>query len=85
MASPDSEFLTRASEAAFELGADGFRMSAVTITSRQIAFIDMGTASSWPPPAGGWPNCWAGTRSRRHRPAGGTADHCNRRATRPTQ
>ncbi|MFD5098257.1 hypothetical protein [Streptomyces albidochromogenes] len=42
MAGPDSEFLTRASEAAFELGADGFRMSAMTITSRHIAFTYTG-------------------------------------------
>ncbi|MFF1419838.1 hypothetical protein [Streptomyces sp. NPDC058280] len=50
MASPDSEFLTRASEAAFELGADGYRVSVITVLSRQIAFIDTGTDTTPGPP-----------------------------------
>ncbi|OEJ23189.1 hypothetical protein BGM19_36380 [Streptomyces agglomeratus] len=48
MASPDSEFLTRVSEAAFELGTDGFRVTAMTIKSRQIGFTDTGTTPDPP-------------------------------------
>ncbi|MFI1438659.1 hypothetical protein [Streptomyces fructofermentans] len=40
MATPDSEFLTHASEVAFELGPDRFRISALTIGSRQITFTE---------------------------------------------
>ncbi|MFF1717152.1 hypothetical protein [Streptomyces sp. NPDC058268] len=38
MASPDSEFFTRASEAAFDLGLDGFRVSAIAVQPRQVTF-----------------------------------------------
>ncbi|MER5257917.1 hypothetical protein [Streptomyces sp. NPDC002855] len=49
MASPDSEFLTRASEAAFDLAQEGFRVSAIAVQPRQVSF----TATDGPvaPPA----------------------------------
>lgn len=40
MATPDSEFLTHASEVAFELGLDRFRISTLTVRSRQITFTE---------------------------------------------
>ncbi|MBT2510764.1 hypothetical protein J7I98_34075 [Streptomyces sp. ISL-98] len=65
MASPDSEFLTRASEAAFELGADGYRLSTVTIKSRHIAFTDTGIAPDPPLYAEGEPPPVPGREGRR--------------------
>lgn len=38
MASPDSEFLSRSSEVSFDLGLDGFRVSAIEMRSRQVTF-----------------------------------------------
>ncbi|MEU4686838.1 hypothetical protein [Streptomyces xinghaiensis] len=40
MVTRDSEFLTHASEAAFELGLDRFRLSSLTIPSRQMVFME---------------------------------------------
>ncbi|MDX3696967.1 hypothetical protein PV726_43375 [Streptomyces europaeiscabiei] len=40
MAISDSEFLAHASEVAFELGIDHFRVSALTIRSREITFTE---------------------------------------------
>lgn len=38
MASPDSEFLSRSSEVAFDLGLDGFQVSAIAVQPRQVTF-----------------------------------------------
>lgn len=40
VATPDSEFLTHASEVAFDLGLGRFRISALTIQSRQITLTE---------------------------------------------
>ncbi|WNZ09442.1 hypothetical protein [Streptomyces sp. 11x1] len=55
MAAPDSEFLTHASEVAFELGLDRFRISALTIRSRQITFTETDGPSQAPLYADGEP------------------------------
>jgi hypothetical protein len=55
VATPDSEFLTHASEVAFELGLDRFRISALTIRSRQITFTETDGPSQPPLYAEGEP------------------------------
>ncbi|MBH1937263.1 hypothetical protein I5Q34_23840 [Streptomyces sp. AV19] len=65
MAGPDSRFLTRASEAAFDLGADGYRVSELRISSRQLAFTDTGVAGEPPLYAGGEPPPVPGREGRR--------------------
>ncbi|MCZ4514001.1 hypothetical protein O3Q52_38880 [Streptomyces sp. ActVer] len=44
----DSEFLTHASEVAFELGLDRFRVTGLTLHSRQITFTEIDGASEPP-------------------------------------
>ncbi|MEU0332817.1 hypothetical protein [Streptomyces sp. NPDC006193] len=48
MTDPDSEFLTHASEVAFDLGRDRFRVTALTLRSRTIAFTEI-SGPSQPP------------------------------------
>ncbi|MEV6319246.1 hypothetical protein [Streptomyces sp. NPDC051776] len=55
MASPDSTFLTRASESVFDLGLDGFRLGALTLQGRRLAVIDTGAAGDPPCYADGPP------------------------------
>ncbi|MFG2196141.1 hypothetical protein [Streptomyces sp. NPDC048639] len=55
MASPDSIFLTRTSESVFDLGLDGYRLSALDITGRSLTMIDTGTAGDPPQYADGPP------------------------------
>ncbi|MFD9908764.1 hypothetical protein [Streptomyces sp. NPDC059063] len=49
MVSPDTAFLLHASEAAFEWGQDGFRITAVDLSSREITLADTGEPAG--PPA----------------------------------
>jgi hypothetical protein len=55
MASPSSAFLTRASENVFELGRDGYRLSALTVGECRLTLIDTGTAGDPPVYADGEP------------------------------
>ncbi|GGX10414.1 hypothetical protein GCM10010297_35000 [Streptomyces malachitofuscus] len=51
----DSEFLTHASEVAFDLGCDRFRVTGLTVQSRQITFCEIDGASEPPVYAEGEP------------------------------
>lgn len=55
MADHDSVFLIRASEAAFDLGSDGYLLTSATIATRQLAFTDTGTSPEPPRYADGAP------------------------------
>ncbi|MFD9460908.1 hypothetical protein [Streptomyces sp. NPDC060027] len=55
MAEPDGEFLTHASEVAFDLGSDRLRVTALTLRSRSIECTEIGGPSEPPVYAEGEP------------------------------
>ncbi|MGW6457393.1 hypothetical protein ACWF94_15970 [Streptomyces sp. NPDC055078] len=77
MTSPESEFLGRIADAAFDLGAGGLRLSAVSVKDRRVSFADTGRTPGPPLFHGGEPPSTdrAGRREYDWQPAPGAPAH----------